>query len=183
MSSTGIGTGSFSLNLLFSSLAMIRTTMETTLTSRVGRWVLGSCIHTSTSVYTQREHMVCLQDSQNCQVTRSINFIYVAIWRWISEYLHTPVQTAHWIVSKTLPRCSLTEPLLRERKPLWCTLLLMALRGTYPQTQTAPNPGSPEGVRKKHFHYECNYTRCLDISSNLLFYNCVPEPELVHLIL
>lgn len=90
MSSTGIGTGSFSLYLLFTSLAMMRTMMDTTLTSRVGRWVLGSCTHTSTSVCIHKEQG--LMDSQKKKkktMTRSVSLLYVAtkgVNVWVLTY-------------------------------------------------------------------------------------------------
>lgn len=149
MSSTGIGTGSFSLYLLVSSLAMMRTMMDTTLASRVGKWVLGSCAHTFTSVCIHTKHG--LMDSQEKWWDLYV-FCTQPQKGWMSGYLHRPVRTARWIVLETLPRCFLTGPLLRELQLLWCTLLLTALTDTYPQTQTAPNPGLPKKIYiNKHF--------------------------------
>lgn len=55
MSSPGMGTGSFGLRKELSSFMAIRSTMDTTLTTSVGRWVFGSWEQTSIRVWNWRK--------------------------------------------------------------------------------------------------------------------------------
>lgn len=55
MSSPGMGTGSFGLRKELSSFMAIRSTMDTTLTTSVGRWVCGSWEQTSIRVWNWRK--------------------------------------------------------------------------------------------------------------------------------